>query len=292
MAEFSFKMQVIESGKPSRFVLDDIEEEKISFQDLLEFTKKSLIKISTEALAEEQQKGFDRNPVVVVDNSFNKPIENVHPLGKIEFVARQDLSEIALFIYDAINIRSPKVTGTYLKYNIVAMNGRVIALSRQELQAFFENYQPRPGDKLRFINATPYARKLERYSKYAGKSGSGIKWRKSTDKKGRSGEMRKYKVKDTVKEAMHVLAENGAYFLSARAALNKYRRNAFIKYESLPGQYLGIENLVIIGPKGKALRRTFKKTNTPYLYPTILVYVHETGIKGIVQWVLVQSGQQ
>jgi hypothetical protein len=285
MVAFDFKLQVIEKGKPSRFVLNEVEEEKISFEELLQYTKESLIKISTEALAEEQAKGFDKNPVRIVDNKYNAPIESVNPLGKIEFVASQNLSEIALFIYDAIDQRSKVGTGLYKKFNIVSMNGIVIALNRKELVDYFiKNPYPKTGDKLRFINATPYARKLERYSKYAGKTATGVKWRKSTDKQGRSGLMRKYKYKDTVKEAMHVLAENGTYFLSSRAALNKYRGNAFIKYESLPGHYLGIENLVIMGPKGKPLRRTFKGKNTPYLYPTILIYVHETGLnKEVVQ---------
>lgn len=286
MGNFAFdvKLEVTEQGKPSRFSLDEIQEEKITFEELLEFTKKSLIQISTEALAEEQLNGFDKNPVMIVDNNFNKPLQAVHPLGKVEYVANQGMADIALFIYDAIETRSISKTGTYKKFNIVSMNGRVIALNRKELENYFINNPiPKAGDKLRFINATPYARKLERYSKYAGKSGLGVKWRKSTDKKGRSGMMRKYKSKDTVKEALHVLSENGTYFLSARAALNKYRRNAFIKYESLPGQYLGIENLVIIGPNGKPFRRTYKGTSNPYLYPTILVYIHQTGIKGLVQ---------
>ena len=284
MVAFEFKIQVIEKGKPSRFVLDPIEEEQTSFEELLKYTKESLIRISTEVLAEEQARGFDKNPVTIVDNKFNAPIESVNPLGKIEFAAAQSLEEIALHIFDSIEKRSKVDTGLYKKYNIVAMNGVVIALNRNELVDYFKNNPTsRPGDKLRFINATPYARKLERYSKYSGKSGSGVKWRKSTDKKGRSGILRPYKTKDGVKEALHVLAENGTYYLSARSALNKYKRNAFIKYESLPGNYLGIENLVIIGSNGKPLRRTYKKQGTPYLYPTILVYVHETGIKGTIQ---------
>jgi len=286
MVAFDFKIQVTERGKPSRYVLDPIEEEQISFEELLKYTKESLIKISTEVLAEEQAKGFDKNPVRIVDNRYNAPIESVNPLGKIEFISNKNMQDIALHIFDSIEQRSKVGTGLYKKYNIVAMNGVVIALNRKELENYFiKNPFPKVGDKLRFINATPYARKLERYSKYEGKANAGVKWRKSTDKKGRSGILRPYKTKDGMKEALHVLAENGTYYLSARSALNKFKGNAFIKYESLPGSYLGIENLVILGPKGKPLRRTYKKQGTPYLYPTILVYVHETGIKGTIQWV-------
>jgi hypothetical protein len=281
--QLSVKVEV-QDGKNTRVIRDAPTEEKISLEELFAYCKETLIKVSTEALAEEQAKGFDKNPVVIVDNRYNVPIQSVKPIGKIEYVASQNLADIALFIYDSIEKRSIVRSGTYKKFNIVAMNGVVIALNREELVAYFQkNPYPKTGDKLRFINATPYARKLERYSKYSGKTGAGVKWKKSTDKKGRSGVMRSFKHKDTTRQALHVLAENGTYYLSARAGLNKFRGNAFIKYESLPGQYLGIENLTIMGPKGNALRNRYKKDNRPYLYPTILVYVHETGIKGVVQ---------
>lgn len=277
---FDMNIQVKEGRKSYQIETNAFQNEKVSFEELAQFCRQALIQISTEALAEEQQKGFDKKPVLVVDNKFNVPKEAVSPFGKIEYFARQSLKEIALFIYDSISSRSIKgSTGTYKKYNIVTLNGKVIALNRKELEDYFNaNPVSNQADKLRFINATPYARKLERYSKYSGKSGPGVKWKVSTDKQKRSGVMRQHKGKGgEIKESMMVLAENGTYYLSAKAAKAKYKGNSYIVYESLPGNYLGIENIPIKAGK-KTLRRTYKKSGAPYLYPTILVYVQSSGI--------------
>ena len=272
---FKASIEITESGKPTRFsVVGAGDSEDIdTYEELAHFTKSSLIQISDQVLAEEQSKGFDKKPVLIVDNKFNLPKEAVNPFGKIEYAARQSLKEIALFIYDAISQRSVSNTGTYKRYNIMTVNNNIVAQSRQEIEAYFTQYtSSETGVKIRFINATPYARMLERHSIFS-KSTKKKKWRKSKDSQGRSG------IAMSGKQGMFVLAENGAYFQAARASKQKYGKNSYIQYESLPGTYIGIDKMVVTGPKG-VLRKTYKPTGDPYLYPTILFYVQESGIKG------------
>jgi hypothetical protein len=267
MVQMSVAINVTETGKnvPEYRLQSDLGGE-ITFAQLLQFTKSALLTISRDVLREEQAKGFPRDPLVIVDNRKGKPVEQVNPLGKIEFVAQQDLREIAIFIMQAIQKRSPIVTGLYASQNLVFFNSIQIASNVAELEAWFDKGQVfEERDRLRFLNAAPYAQKLERYGVSAGRQK--IATRKSKDKKLRSGE--------------RVLKPNGTYALAARSARGKFRKNAFIKFELLPGSYLGITT-----PLPPNLKQKFRAYFSPnskynqgtYIYPTILLGVEKAGI--------------
>ena len=95
----------------------------IELADLLKYTKESLIVIADQVLKEEQSAGFDKKPIVVVDGRVGKPVQNVSPLGKIEYVSNQKTSKILIDTFDAILHRSKVYTGLYKKSNVVAWNG-------------------------------------------------------------------------------------------------------------------------------------------------------------------------
>lgn len=274
LVDFQVDISVTENGRksPTWTLEGDVGSGAASLEELLAFTKLSLIEISKEALKEEQAKGFDKEPIVEVDGRKGKPIQQVSPFGKIHFITRQDVADVLEDIYRFIFRRSPAVTGLYLKSNFVFHNGKAIAFNFQELARYL-NGSPKitVGDTFQFVNVMPYAGKLER----RGISRSGTNGRqktrvvKSRDRRGRSGPT--------------INAANGAYFLASRAAVNKYKSNAQIRFEFIPGSTLGIDSYPATNPRtGKPMRRTFHEKNKshkgPYVYPSIRLVVQEGGV--------------
>ena len=244
--------------------------EKATLEELLAFTKKSLIAIALDALKSEQDKGFEKNPVVVVDGKKNKSVLDVSPLGKIQFIAQVQGTALLSELYEDIMIRSKVVTGTYIEGNFVFYNGKVVATNRSEMASWLEK-KPEfvKGDTIRFANVVPYARKLERFGVRAGVTRP--RKAKTRDKKQRSGPL--------------VLAPNGVYFLSHRAISRKYKQNAAkMRFEFILGSTLGVQGVPAISKDGKPLRRNYKpsagkpKNSGPYLYPSIKIVIGETGI--------------
>lgn len=267
---FSLDYSVYEKGKKSpEYTLDSDIAGDVSFQDFLDFMKKSLLTVADTVLREEQGKGFDKDPVIAVDNRIGKPLIQVKPFGSITFTARQDISEVSLEIYQGLLDRSPVDTGLYKKNHVVFFNGKVIATDPQELKTFFDsNPEMKDGDILRFINVVPYAGRVERRGIRSG-SPNKVRRVKSRDKRQRSGPV--------------VDAANGAYYLTARQALRKYKFNSKIYFEFYPGRALeGIGNLS--QKNGKPFRRTFIEGNKkgyrgPYVYPSIRIVIQTGGIK-------------
>lgn len=264
-ASFNVQISVKETGArgPQWSLESDITGEW-TLADLLRYTKESLIQISREALKDEQTKGFEKDPIIRVDGRVNKSVENVNPLGTIEFIAKADIKEIVMDTYDAIEVRSPFDTGLYKESNFVFLNGRLIATNRQELLIWVQS-NPNVSDKdlIRFINVIPYARKLERL----GVTGKRIQARrtKSRDKKLRSGPT--------------ILAPNGAYFLASRSIQRKYKSNSRITFSFISGTDVGLVSVPTFTKSGQKLRRTYKKTGRSYFYPSIKILVSESGIK-------------
>ncbi len=82
---------------------------------------------------------------------------------------------------------------------------------------------------------------------------------------------RKYRVK---KNNRVIGVPNGAYYLTYRLALRKYRAIArFMRFKFVPNGFNGI-NFSATGQ-----RNTFLKDGRPYLYPSILIRVAESGVK-------------
>lgn len=268
-ARFSVDLVVTEKGRraPRWDINSDLNGE-LTLADLLAFTKESLILIADEALRDEQSRGFDPKPVVAVDGRIGKPIIQVNPLGKIEFFARANITEMIRTIYDAIEYRSPVLTGQYKRSNYVFLNGKQVANDKTTLEAWLStNPIPKPNDVLRFLNITPYARKLERLGITRQKSKHRTK--KSSDEKGRSG----FNVR--------ILAPNGTYYLVSRSANRLFGKNVKIKFKFVPGSELGLTATFKTsrGVPAKKGRKTSKPPKVPrtYLYPSIQIKFQEGG---------------
>ena len=262
--EFSIK----ESGKrvPMYDVNSDLRED-FTYQELLTYTKTALIDISANALREEQAKGFDKNPVLLVDGKANRKTSDVNPLGRIEYIARQNVKEILLAIYREILNKSPAVTGAYKESNVVTFNGVQVANDWQEFNSFLDTYQFNPKDKVRFVNTQPYARKLERLGVTAGKTTPKFRNAKPHEKK---------------KGGTTYRVPNGVYVLTANNVKRKYGKNTYITYELVSGDQIGLVDEP--RSKGKKVYRSYVKGATPgkpYFYPSILVYFIESGLTGL-----------
>lgn len=267
-ANFSITYEVKEKGKnaPHYSLTNDITGQT-TLENLLIFTKQALIKISDTVLAEEQARGFDKEPVLLVDGKKNIPKESVNPLGKIQYIAKAGFRELILYAYDAIRIKSKKATGRYFANNFVIFNQKVIATDRMQLELWLESKKSfEDKDFLRFVNTAPYARKLEYL---------GVSSRKLAVVK-----MRKAVKSDKVKAGTKLKSPNGAYALAYRAIKRKYKANVGLSFHFIPGNLLGL-----VGP-GRVFSTTIKrrrksnkaKAGRPYLYPSILLTLSSKGV--------------
>ena len=249
---------------------------KASLEDFLDNFKEGHLRIAKEVLREEQQRGFEKNPRVRTDNIFDRKIQQVKPLGKIEFFAKIVASEAIIGVYDEIERRTPRGdTGLYARSNYVLHNGRLIAINRQALVAYLKTVEIQENDKIRFINTTPYARRLE----LAGisKSVRGLSAGRNVSRK------RKGKSKVT---GNLIGKPNGAYTNAMRSSRSKYKAVAnFMKFQFLHASAAGVKNLPTTNGKQR-LRTSYKsggkfKTSAgrPYLYPTITIWFSAAGLK-------------
>ena len=265
--EFTVSYTVKERGKnrPEYNVDNDING-NATLENLFAFTKGALIQISDEVLREEQADGFDKKPTLVVDNKLNRRKEDVNPLGKIQYIARSNVKEIVMACYDLIRRKSPVRKGNYLSNNLAFFNGTLIARSRSELERWLDNKKDfEPRDIVRFVNTSPYARKLERYGVAAGKMGSIVKNTKYRQAK---------KHEKRRNGASQILKPNGAYALAFRALQRSFKNNSFLKFELIQGQKLGLTRQDGLYKKGRI-------KGQPYFYPSILISLVEAGLNDV-----------
>lgn len=263
--KFEVSVLVYENGKRApQYTIDTDLNGELTLESLFKFTKNTLIATAAEVLKNEQAKGFEKNPVVVVDNRVGKSVLEVSPLGKIEFVARSSMKEIVMETYKALLERSPVLEGIYKKSHYVFLNGNQVANDLPGLTAWINsNPDFKESDLIRFVNIQPYARKLETLGVTAGNerfSSRGVRIVKSRGNKG--------------KEGVKYAAPNGAYFLTSRSIRRKYKRNSIIKFDFIPGASLGLT--------AKFKTSNSRNKNRPkrtYLYPTIIISVSEGGVK-------------
>lgn len=258
--KFAVDLSVTESGRrrPEYTLETDLNGE-VSLADLLEFTKSSLIITADTVLREEQGKGFDKDPVVVVDGRTGKSPATVNPLGQIEFVSKVNVTDMLLETYEGILGRSPVLTGRYKSSHYVFLNGKQVATDLQSLKSWIAtNPVFKETDLIRFVNIQPYGRKLERLGVTAQRQQA----RTSRTKDKRSGQIRE-----------RLRQPNGTYFLTARAIRLKYKRNSSIRFGFISGGLLGLAGTFKHGRPGK------NSAGRAYLYPTITVYVTEEGTR-------------
>lgn len=237
-----------------------------ALKDLLLFVKGALLSEARAQIKEELAKGFDPQYLTIVDNSKNKRIEDVNPIGKIEFTSRATATDILIPIYRGLIQRSRVDTGLYKKSNYVFYNGRIIATDITQLEAFLKrDITFKTGDSIRFLNVVPYAGKLERDGVTSDRVNPSFG--KSKDKRQRSGSF--------------VRMPNGVYFLTFRSIQRLFKNNASIKFEWVNGSTIsGLPRLV--NPRtGRLLRREFHPSSNrkgSYVYPSIVVRINEEGI--------------
>lgn len=257
MTTANVTVNVKENGKsPNKYSLMADLDGEVTLAQLFKFTKGALIGIATDALKEEQGFGFDKKPLTLVDGKPNRDINDVNPLGKIQYIARQDLAEIITYAYDAVFARSPRGRkGQYVSSNLVTYNGVQVANSPSSLKSWLDGKSFQDKDKIRITNATPYARKLEL---------QGVRFGVVRRRFGKPG--KKGYVSSTTNAAGQVRKPNGAYTIAAKAIKAKYGRNTFIKYELMLGSDLGLTGV----------RKTGFDIGRPYVYPSILIYAFDT----------------
>lgn len=267
--DFSVKYSVTEKGRNSpRYTIDSDLRGEITLEELFDFTKRSLIVIADEVLKEEQAKGFDKNPVTIVDNKRGKPVQSVSPFGKIQFIGRQAVGDILIETYQGIIDRSPIKTGNYSKFNFVFYNGTQIAKSMPELVSWLKSYESEIKDKdfFRFANLTPYARRLERLGVSKGRQKQKLSLSKDK-RRAAKGE----------KSA----SPNGAYFLTTRAIQRKYKNNSKISFGFISGTQLGFTGIATAFKTGRSGAKRMAKRKKPpaqYLYPSIKILVNSQGV--------------
>lgn len=254
--KISVEMTVQENGvvKESRGYLRD---SAIELTDLLEWTKSQLLVIADQTLTEEQEKGFDKEPVMLVDGKPNKAVRSVSPLGQIEFIARADFQEVLFDTYISLMRRSPVKSGRYIDSHYVFHNGIQIANDYARLQKW-ANSGPelKDNDTIRIVNIQPYARRLELL---------GVTAQRTQSRKEDAGRRNKKK------KGVMVRMPNGAYQLTARAIKAKYKNNLGIRFTFLPGTSLGLSGVFKGGRKKNSSGR-------PYLYPTIAFTINSRGL--------------
>jgi hypothetical protein len=243
---------------------------KEEVEDSLKQIKEFMIAISKEVLHEEQSKGFDKKPVLLIDGRKGRKEEDVKYLGKIEYQSAIAIDEMVIESYKVILDKSKVVTGLYKSLNYVLLDNKIIATNLSELEAFFQN-PPLffPGSKIVYVNIAPYAQRLELQGVTKGRVS--MKMGKSKDKQQRSGPQ--------------VRKPNGVYALSVRAIKRAYGKRARVKFELLPSDYLGFTRPIPPNSKQK-FRATFdpkgKYNSGFYILPTISITLGEEGVGGVM----------
>lgn len=287
MAVPGVSVSVSEGGVRIPYSFERDTEGKLTFEQEVEFLKQAKIGIAKDVLREEiRNKTFPEEYTRFVDNSRNKPLEAVTPFGPIEFVnGEQDIGEALLGIARTINkfspvgVNLPGQTKKYIDFNIVFFNGELVARNFRQLRTFVENELPNRnvsfGDLFRFVNISPYARRLERKGVIGKRFGSKV--RKVKSKYRRSSSYSRL-----ARANVQVARESGAYYVSARAAKRQYKGSGFIDFKWLSGAEIGISDIerIASGNSRQKFRTTFKtgslvkgSAGRPYVYPSIRLKV-------------------
>ncbi len=257
--KISVGVQVTEKGTGSpKWSLEGDLDGKITLEDFLAFTKRSLITITDQVVREEQARGFDKNPLFIVDGRQNKKVIDVNPLGRIDVVARANIDEMLLWTFEGLVERSPVLEGIYSISHVVYYNNNAVASDLSSLRSWLASKPDfKPTDKIIIVNVQPYARRLE--SLGVTKSRQQSRTVKSRDKK-------------KAARGIRTIVPNGTYFLTYRSVRYKYKNNANIRFTLISGATLGL------APVFKSARNVKKgRPGRAYLYPAIVISLNSTG---------------
>lgn len=235
-----------------------------TFLEFLSTIKSTLITTAAETLSWAKSRGFDPNPITLVDGVEKDPSQ-VHPLGRIEFLSSINSHDLVVQTFIEILKRSKVVSGRYKENHIVTYNGRGIANDLAELEAWaLANPSVNPGDVFRIVNLVPYARRLELL---------GVTAQRTRPKKDRARSRR------TKRLGYQVSVPAGAYQLAYRSMKSRFGKRAFIGFSFVPGNKIGVAG-------GGTLPGEFKtgakgQRGRSYLYPSITISIGERGISNV-----------
>lgn len=262
--QLSVEMYVEEKGlvRVNRGYLRD---SKIELADLLRWTKTQLITISYDVLMEEQAKGFDKTPLILVDGSRTKKVSDVNPLGQIRFVSRQNIADVLLAAYESLLRLSKVKTGRYKDSHYIFLNGIQVATDLNSLKTWLAGIpEIKVNDLVRIVNIQPYGRRLELLGVTSERQKARVE-----DKGRRKG----------IKTGILLKKPNGAYQLTSRKIKTKYKNNVSIKFTFIPGSELGLSGYrpehhhrFVKGRPGK------NSAGRTYLYPTLVFKINSEGL--------------
>lgn len=236
--------------------------------------KKYHIQTAVETLRNLQKSGEfnEKNPRQRVDNVWDKALENVRFLGKIEFYNRvgsvkQVVLEIMqMLLENSIVGDEPNRYGIkYKQLHVIQING-VTVDTPADLDRF------KFGDTIQIINLAPYARRLELLGASARHNGSRASPRLKNTRKG----------KDSRKRTVTLSKPNGAYALVHRLARSRFKQIGQIRFEFLPQSGTGLTfkpGRKKVKTPGKGTKYVNKRgVGRTYLYPSIKIIPDPAGV--------------
>lgn len=253
---------------------------KEDYDDLVREFRADHAKIAKDVVREEVRRDqFDPEYRREVDRVLDNPEELVKFLGRIRYFAREEIGPILLDIYHRIKTLSPVSKGDYKNRHYVFFDGVVVAKTTAQLKTWVTNKLPEidfAGKKVRFVNVSAYARKLET----DGNTAKGI-----NAKRPKLGKRDRPRIRNGVRITTK-MPPNGVYWIVGRAVKRLYSSisTGYIKPEMLLGSNLGVSGL---SKQAGARRTTYAKPERggPYLYPTIVIQLSGRGTKnkGVLQ---------
>lgn len=220
------------------------------------------ISAAYDVLAEEQTKGFDTDPLVLVDRKPNRAFENVKPFGIIEIIERADMGEVAEWIFRELHRLSPVGDGDdprqghpgfYRNSHFIFVNETSVNADNVDSL----NYDP-SKDTLRFANVAIYSRRIEGIF-------TSSRINPKTRKRERKGKWHTF--------GWSPQAPKGVYRVVARKAKAMWGKNLDIRYTVRK-----IEGGARVRRWWKSGKKLSKFEMTDQVYPTIEIRPRAGGI--------------
>lgn len=242
---------------------------KLVEEDIPVVLRGQLISVARQLLITEQRAGnFPKTEyVTLVDNKLNSNERAVKPFGIIEYKTKlQALTPVLLFAMQAIFQRSPERTGAYSANHVLFKNNVFVAKGFSNIISYINSdTQADPGDIYRFVNVTPYARKLERQ-------------RTTKQTRGKyKGQNRTKGVNKRLVKGKIATIPAGAYVLANRAIRRKFKelknniRFSFIPIDPGTARRLDSSGRDTTGYVFAKSRANGRGAGRPYLYPSITI---------------------
>lgn len=244
-----------------------------TIQELEDFVIGNHILLEREFLKNEQSKGEfpskKEDYITITDGSIGKHPDKVKLFGKTERITKLD--SLIPVIRDAMRLvieRSATSTGYYQFHNVLVYNGKIVAKGLIGANQWLANPPEfKTTDKIRVMNISPYARKLERYGIKRGTAGKrkGLSNNKKREGKNKAG--------------ADVLFPNGAYVLAQRVLRNRYKslknniRFSFIPLDPSIARQWNSGGKDTTGYVFKKGTRSGAGVGRPYLYPSISITI-------------------